>query len=368
MPNCLIIGGGVIGLSLASELARRAWHVRVIDRQRLASEASWAGAGILPPANADTAIHPIDKLRALSHQLHQSWAKRLLAATGIDNGLRRCGGIYLATSAGEAASLAAMAQSLREEQIACIRLSSDALSNLEPAIARRDSIRAAYRLPDEYQLRNPRHLQALLQECRQLGVTLDEHCEATEIAITGDKIQSVTTSHGKLQADAYVVTGGAWTHKILQQIGVSTAILPMRGQIVLFRCDRPPVTHILNEGPRYIVPRDDGHVLVGSTEEEVGFDKSNTDEGIRDLTEFAYNLLPSLREATIERTWAGLRPATFDGFPYIGRAPGLGNLYVAAGHFRSGLHLSPGTAVLLAQMLCGETPELDLTPFRVSRG
>jgi glycine oxidase len=145
-------------------------------------------------------------------------------------------------------------------------------------------------------------------------------------------------------------------------------IFPMRGQMVLFRCERQPFKRVLNDGPRYLVPRGDGYVLAGSTEEEAGFDKSITAEAIAELTRFAIKLVPALRDATIEQTWAGLRPASYDGFPYIGRMPGLENAFVAAGHFRSGLHLSPGTAVVLADLMCGNTPAVDLTPFRVSRG
>jgi glycine oxidase len=116
-----------------------------------------------------------------------------------------------------------------------------------------------------------------------------------------------------------------------------------------------------------MVPRDDGRVLVGSTEEEVGFDKRNTEEGLRELRAFAGDLVPALREAELERSWAGLRPASFDGFPYLGPLPTLANAYVAAGHFRSGIYLSTGTAVVMRQLICGEQPEIDLRPFRVGR-
>lgn len=371
MQSCLVIGGGVVGLSVAYELLRRGWQVRVVDQGRLGREASWAGAGILPPANAATALHPLDRLRAISHALHPEWSKSLLAQTGIDNGYRRCGGIYVARTAGEAALLAGMAQSLREEQIKCHRLSSLELMEREPALdplAAGGELRAAYELPDECQLRNPRHLQALAVACRMLGAELMENCEVTQLVEGAVGIRGVQTEHGEFSADAYVIAAGAWSQRLLASHNVSTSIFPVRGQMVLFRCDRPPFTRVLNEAARYLVPRSDGYVLAGSTEEEVGFDKSNTDEAIAELTEFAWKLVPALRKASIERTWAGLRPASFDGFPYIGRLPKLANGYLAAGHFRSGLHLSTGTAVVLAQLMSGETPEIDLTPFRVARG
>jgi glycine oxidase len=117
-----------------------------------------------------------------------------------------------------------------------------------------------------------------------------------------------------------------------------------------------------------MVPRDDGRVIVGSTEEEVGFDKQTTAVEIQELTDLARRIVPALCDAIVEKTWAGLRPGTFDGFPYLGSIPDLSNAFVAAGHFRSGLHLSTGTATVICQLMQGETPEIDLSPFRVGRG
>jgi glycine oxidase len=146
------------------------------------------------------------------------------------------------------------------------------------------------------------------------------------------------------------------------------AIRPIRGQIVLLQTDRATPRHIINDGPRYLVPRGDGRVLVGSTEEDVGFDKRTTADGVAGLLEFARTLLPALGTAQFEHSWAGLRPATADGRPYLGRIPGLENAFVAAGHFRSGLTLSPGTAVVMSQLIRDQTPSIDLAPFRLDRG
>jgi glycine oxidase len=359
----------VIGLSLARELARHGMHVRVIDRQEAGREASWAGAGILPPANRRTAVDPLDHLRGLSYELHGAWAAELLEETGIDNGFRVCGGIYLARSAGEAASLLGLEGLLAEQQIAALRLSPAALAEVEPGLGNTlDQIRAAYLLPGEAQLRNPRHLKALLASCRQRGVEVSEHCELLDFECAGGEIRGVQTSQGKLTAESYCLTSGAWTRSLLERLEIANGVFPVRGQMVLFRCELPSLAHIINEGPRYLVPRDDGRVLVGSTEEEVGFDKRNTEEAVAELSGLARELVPALRHAPIEQTWAGLRPASFDGLPYLGRIPGLANAFVSAGHFRTGLYLSTGTAVVLSDLIRGKTPEIDLAPFRVGRG
>src|SRR5687768_3192644 len=170
MTDCLIVGAGVIGLSLAYELAIHGLRVRVIDRQEPGREASWAGAGILPPANFKTALHPLDQLRGLSHRLHVEWARQLRDETGIDTGYEPCGGLYLARTAGEAATLQGLARDLQQMDIAIERLSPAALAKLEPEIT--SSVRVAYLLPDEAQLRNPHHLRALVAACQQRGVSI----------------------------------------------------------------------------------------------------------------------------------------------------------------------------------------------------
>lgn len=371
MPDCLIVGGGVVGLSLACELSGRGLTVEVIDRGEMGREASWAGAGILPPANRATAVHPLEQLRALSHELHRKWAVELRERTGIDTGYRECGGLYLARTGGEVASLVAFAEMLRDLEIVIDRVPNDRLMDIEPGLkelASSGTLKAAYLLPGEAQLRNPDHLTAIALACEQNGASLRPQTELFEIEQAGNRITGLLTSEGCLEADRYCLTSGAWTYALLKKLGITTGIMPVRGQMVMFKCNEPPFRHVLNEGPRYLVPRDDGRVLVGSTEEEVGFDKSNTDQGVSELIGLARLLVPALQAAEIERTWAGLRPGSFDGFPYLGAIPGFDNAFAAAGHFRSGLHLSTGTALVMTQLLLGESPEIDLTPFRVGRG
>ena len=375
MHDVLIIGGGVVGLSLAWDLAQRGQRVRVIDRGQPAREASWAGAGILPPANRTTAVHPYEQLCGLTSELHPQWAEELRTLTGIDNGYRRCGGLYLARTPGEAAALVGWAGTLDEEGIRVQRLSPEQLAELEPSLSTEYSVLSTqysvpgtqYLLPDESQLRNPRHLKALLAACVHSGVEITPDVAAAEFVLENGQLTQIQSSAGPLRARQFCFTAGAWTGQLLQRLGIAAGILPIRGQMILFRTERPILSRIVNVGSRYLVPRDDGHLLAGSTEEEVGFDKRTTAVAIADLTAFARTLVPALADAPIEQTWAGLRPGSFDGLPYLGPVPGLANTFVAAGHFRHGLYLSPATAVVISQLLRGEPPQIDLSPFRVGR-
>ncbi len=369
--DCLIIGGGVIGLSVAWELAQRGASVTVLDRQRIGGAASWAGAGILPPANFATALDPLDQLRGLSHQLHPRWAARLQEETGIDTGFRRCGGLYLARSAGEAAVMAGQVSYWEAYGIEAEKLTPEALVEDQPALAAcaaSGRLQGGWLVPDECQLRNPDHLQALRTACAQRGVRLWEGSDVRLLEEPAAGGVVVRTAEQTWNAELAVIAGGAWTPALADAIGFSTGIVPVRGQMVLYRLPTPPLTRVVNEGHRYLVPRLDGHLLVGSSEEEVGYQCETTESVIGSLRAWAEDLLPLLQDASIEQTWAGLRPATVDEFPYIGRVPGQRRTWIAAGHFRSGLHLSCATAVVIADLIAGQDPPLAIDAFRPGRG
>jgi glycine oxidase len=367
MPDCLIVGGGVIGLSLAYELASRAVRVRVIDAGQPGREASWAGAGILPPADAGNPA-AISQLTALSNRLHAVWHEQLLADTGIDNGYRRSGGIYLARDAAGALALGSAAAEWRRDAIEAIELNGPAaLAEVEPGLRPTGSLCAAYFVPGECQIRNPRHVKALVAACLARGVEISSDLAAEDFVVSGSRIDAVRTRDGLLVADRFCITSGAWASALVGRIATPPPIRPVRGQIALVALPAPPLSRVVNEGLRYLVPRDDGRVLVGSTEEDAGFDRHNTPEAIADLQQFGRSLCPALAQGNIERSWAGLRPASADGLPYLGRIAEFENAFLAAGHFRSGLQLSAGTALVMANLLTGEPAPIDLAPFRVDR-
>ena len=186
----------------------------------------------------------------------------------------------------------------------------------------------------------------------------------TDLLQTNGRITAVRTPSGNHSAAAVCVAGGAWSGELLRRIGVQTEIVPVRGQIVLLATKSPPFRHVIECGPRDPV-RPDGRVLIGSTQERVGFDKRNTAAGVSGLIDFGIRLVPALADAAVERSWAGLRPGCPSGLPFLGPVPGIEGLFVAAGHFRAGLQMSPGTAVVMAEMISGQQPRIPLEAFRV---
>lgn len=369
--DALIIGGGIIGLSLAWELAKREIRSTVLDRGSLGRGASWAGAGILPAAAERGAVDPLEQLRSLSHKLHAQWAEQLRSETQIDTGFTRCGGIHLARTPAEAATLLANRGWWDEHGITFEQLSPQALNELEPALLSTSANRfkSAWRIPNECQLRNPHHLRALAQACELRGIQFLENTAVESFQVTGSRRLAAVTQTGQvLQAERICICSGAHSRLLLDQLGYTSGIMPVRGQMVLYQSQAQQFSHVINEGHRYLVPRADGYVLAGSVEEEVGFEVQTTPEAIAQIRDWAEDLCPALQSASVVKTWAGLRPGSFDGLPYIGRLPEFDNMYLAAGHFRHGLHLSCGTAVVMADLLQNKTPAIDLTPFRIGRG
>ena len=369
--DLMLCGGGVIGLSIAFQCARNGWKVIVVDAGKIGKAASWAGAGILPAGATTEALDPIEQLRSLAHRLHPEWSQWLLEKTGIDNEFRKCGGLYLGCSPAERATLSANQMWWDEHGIRFELWSADELAMRFPSsrnLAEHNDRLQAWFVPEDCRLRNPRHLRALITACEQLGVTLMDGTEIDHLETRGDRIVAASAGSREFLAERYCVTSGAWASQLLGPLGIETGILPVRGQMVLYKLEQPLFSMVINDGHRYLVPRDDGYVLAGSCEEEVGFDNRTTLEMIEPLQEWATQICPDLSKASVERIWAGLRPGSFDTLPYLGTLHPFENGFVAAGHFRHGLHWSTATGLLMYQWMSGQKTEIDLKPFCVQRG
>jgi len=367
IPDVMLIGGGVIGLTTAFELAKAHVRVCVVDKGDLGQESSWAGAGIISPGNPARARTVLGRLKAEGARLFPLLSAELQELTGMDNGYLRCGGLELRRSSDalERQRIANLLKAERGEGLSCHVLDSESLHALEPNLSA--ELPGAVHFPEMAQVRNPWHLRALVAACEKLGVQFHRHVTVREFEVHGQQINAVRSDQHRLEARNFIVTSGAWSEKLLNSIGLRTGIKPIRGQIVLYHAGRQLFRHILQVGSEYLVPRADGRILVGSTEEDVGFEKQNTEEAIAHLRRLAESLVPALAETAIERCWAGLRPGNADGKPVLGRAPRYENLYIAAGHFRSGIHLSAITALLMKQLVLQEPLAIPLDTFWPSR-
>lgn len=372
--TCVVIGGGVIGLSIAYRLAQEKYRVLVLDEHEIGSGpsrgASWAGAGILPAATLRNVDDPYERLRGLSHHLHAKWSSDLRQQTGIDTGFRQCGGWYVARTRAERATLIAQ-RDLWEEQGIEVRWGSrHDLLRSEPALesmTRQEIDIEGWFVPEDCQIRNPRHLQALQAACLNMGVELRSQHRVDRLVWDQERLLGLAVGDRTIQGEHYFFTAGAWTQQMLQWFGLRSGILPVRGQMLLYQTEPGWLKSIINEGHRYLVPREDGYLLAGSCEEEVGYVCETTEEQVAILKEWVCSILGRAWDLEPLRAWAGLRPGVFDGLPYLGRLSRHPQVWIAAGHFRSGLHLSCATAECLVRLFRGESSPCDLTPFRPDR-
>jgi glycine oxidase len=362
-PDILIIGGGVIGLTTAWFLGGEGASVLVVEQGEVGRQASWAGAGIIPPGDPARAHSPADLLRAHSSRLYPRLSADLREATGVCNGYVVCGGVELPDPGEPDRPLPT--EEWHSEGIVFELLDRAGLREVVPEID--PGLEHGAHLPDMAQVRNPRHLKALRAGCAGRGVRFVTNDPVRRLLCAPGRVLGVEAEHATYQAGQFLLAAGAWTGGLLAQAGWECGIAPVRGQMVLFRTGREGVRPLLLQGKRYLVPRCDGRVLAGSTEEDAGFDARNTSEGVLGLTGFARRLLASLGTAEVEQTWAGLRPGSPDGLPFLGAVPPFKNLHVAAGHFRAGLQLSPGTGLVMAQHLLGQPTLMPLGAFRLGR-
>ena len=221
---------------------------------------------------------------------------------------------------------------------------------------------------DFAQVRTPWHIQSLLMACLNSRVELRNNLRVQSWKFDHGNVSGIDTDAGRFNADRYIVAAGAWTDKLLQPFNLELGIHPVRGEMLLYKPKCPLLSSILFEGKRYLVPRLDGRILVGSTESpSAGFDKQTTTAARASLSQFAQEMMPALAETPIEHHWSGLRPGSKDGVPTIDFVPGHHNVIVAAGHYRAGIQQSLGTAEIVAAMLNEEPSPIPREPFAINR-
>lgn len=359
--DVLIVGSGIIGLSTAFLLAKRGLQVTILERGIPGNEASWAGAGIVPPGNLSKTTHPMDRLRAFSSVKIGEWAAEIQSITGIDVGYRRCGGLEMYDH-----PPTELLQIWRSEEINFEEITSADCRRLYPSIQNELS---ACHFPTMAQIRNPWYMRGLTAAVEKLGVSIVQHSEVVRFETSESELLAVITQNGTSHsAKRFLLSCGAWSEKLLEKLNIAVPVRPVRGQIVLFQTDRTILHKIVGIGKNYFVPRDDGKILVGATEDsKCGFDKSTKQSDLEHLCAFAYSNIPSLKRSPIEKTWSGLRPGSPGGIPFMGPIPGLRNTFFGGGHYRAGIQLSTGSALALSQMICDESPWLDMSPFQLTR-
>ncbi|MBT9541192.1 glycine oxidase ThiO [Thiobacillus sp.] len=341
--SVLVLGAGVSGLSAALALLQRGDRVTLLERGEAGAESSWAGGGIVSPLLPWDYAEPLSGLALRSMAAYADWIAAIEALSGECAEYWRCGMLVREVDEPEAALAWCAAHGL--------------------AAQREPSHPSDIRLPDIAQVRNPRLVNALRAGVTRLGGVIHTHSPALSMTAQAGRMTTVQTAQGAFSADRFVIATGAWSGSTLPGLPAAPNIRPIRGQMLLFKLEPGVLDTILYRQGLYLIPRRDGHVLVGSTLEDAGFDKS-TDAATRSrLHTAATELLPALANVQPVQHWAGLRPGSPDNIPIIGRHPDFENVFINAGHFRYGVTLAPASAALLAALMEGSPPAFDPTPY-----
>jgi len=364
MDDVVIVGAGLIGLALARELALRGAGVRILDTGEPGRQASWAAAGMLAPLS-EGLDGPLYDLCAASLERFPAFVDELRQETGLDAHLRGEGFLAPAYDDAGVAALEARVSAAREHGYDATMLTRGQAIHLEPALA---PVAAAAHFAREASVDNRLLGRALRASVERLGVRVEQGTPWVRLAATQRRLSGVETATGFVPASVVVNAAGAWAGSLE---GVPEAarvpVRPVKGQMLALEMPADIIRHtIYAERVAYFVPRDDGRLIVGATVEHVGFDTRVTAAGVSGLLDAALRIAPALGDLSIVETWAGLRPGTPDGLPYLG-ASSLEGYFLATGHLRNGVLLTPVTAEVLADVIEGLEPRLSVAAFSPQR-
>ena len=365
LADVIIVGGGVIGCSIAYHLGLAGVRSTVLERTGIASGASGVAAGMLTAAT--TRPGPLLDLNLASLKMFPDTLKALHEASGIDPEYITAGTLRVAFTEQEADELQATTPLLKKYMEADWVKADDVLQT-EPSLSR--EVLGALYTPTERQVRSHRLTQAYAQAAAhaqrlasfRIGVTV------TGLTYQGERVTGVRLSDGThVSADHVVIAAGAWSGALTEGIGVHVPVRPVRGQILSIQTLPRAFRMCVFSGHSYLTPKVDGSILVGATQEEVGFDTRATADGVARLLSLIPRLAPDLSSAPLGPIQVGLRPGTPDGAPILGPVPGWEGVSLATGHFRGGILLSAITGVLMSESIIQGTTKIPLEPFSLAR-
>lgn len=338
--DCIVIGGGIIGMTTARELAMRGLSVILLDKSKTGSESSWAAGGILSSMRPWSEDPYSSELSNMGKTCYADFVEDLKQQSGIDSEYFQSGLLMV-----NAIDIKESIRWADESKVLITRTDGICPANMMLP-------EASIFLPEIAQVRVSKLLKALRASLIKLGVTILENTTVTDLDIVRQKCNFVQTESGKYTADYFVVSAGAWSAQILAENNCHINVKPVMGQMLCVKFPSQKLGPIVLDKGYYFIPRKDGHVLIGSTMEDVGFAKDITQSARNDLMKWATTLWPDIASAEFVKQWSGLRPATDNGKPYLGKLADYDNVYINTGHFRKGVLQAPVCARKIAELIC----------------
>ncbi len=364
-PDVVVIGGGVVGCSIAYHLATEGVKVTVLEQGQIGGAASSAAAGILAPLAEAHTESPFATLALAGCGMFEQLSGELREASGIDIGYSRSGILRLAPDEAEASVLKERLSWQARLGYPLEWLDPPTIWDREPAVSR--EIVGGLYSPNEGSVDAPRLVQAYARAAARAGARFREGVSVLGFTRDGERLTGLRLHDGQIGFDRVVLAAGPWTARWTAELGVPIPVFPVRGQVIAVGGLTTGIRHVLYFGKNYLVPKPDGTIILGATQEDAGFDSRNTLGGLTFLANGGQRIAPALADATFIRAWSGLRPGSADGLPLLGPLPGRPEVLLATGHFRNGILLSGITGRLIADLICRGATELDLTAFRPDR-
>jgi glycine oxidase len=361
--DVVVIGGGVIGLSIAWNLAKQQQRTILVEKNQPGQEASSAAAGILAVASGRSKRGPMYQLKRASQALFPALVAELEEQSGVDIEYQTAGVLDLIRTDTDEKKYRQLSELRREQGYSATWLSAEEVRRLEPELT--TDLRGAVHFVDDHHLHNGQLANAWATAAARLGVSVQTGTTVNEARIASGKVEAVRIGEEWVSANTIVIAAGSWSQQVGEIFGLPIPVQPAKGQMLTVRSTQ--VRHVIAWNDHYLVPRKSGEIVMGSTVEFIGHNKDVTLETVRTLIDRSMDLVPAVRTAPLSRFWAGLRPYSPTRRPILCRAPGLDNVILATGHHRNGIVLAPITGQLMCELITTGTTSMSLEPFAFPR-
>jgi glycine oxidase len=361
--DVVVIGGGVIGSSIAWYLAEQKQQTLLVEKNQPGQEASAAAAGILAVASGRSKRGPMYQLKRASQELYPSLIRELEERTGVDIEYQTVGVLDLIRTDADEKKYRQLYELRREQGYPATWLSAVEVRRLEPTLTA--DLRGAVHFPSDHHLHNGKLAEAWAKAAEQRGVTVQTGVTVNEAQIAGGKVTAVRVGDEWVSVNTVVIAAGSWSRQVGEIFALTIPVEPAKGQMIAVRASQ--LRYVISWDEHYLVPRKNGELVMGSTVEFVGHNKDVTLETVQLLINRSTALVPGISKAPLSRFWAGLRPYSPTRRPILCRAPGLDNVIIATGHHRNGIVLAPITGKLVSELITTGQTSLSLEPFGLPR-